>query len=101
MATRKTLPTISKPAIDTSGALAFATESTRTTKSAPEPDKEKKIERSDGKRSFFAPEGYQRLTINLRQDLHKGLKLLAVEQETNVGKILEALIEDHLAKHSK
>ncbi len=51
-----------------------------------------------GKRSFVAPPDDRRLTINIRKDLHKKLKYLAVEQETNVGNILEKLIEQHLAE---
>ena len=54
-----------------------------------------------GKRAFVAPSEDRRLTINLRKDLHKKLKHLAVEQETNIGDILEKLIERHLGEDIK
>ena len=50
------------------------------------------------KRAFFAPEGYRRLTINLREDLHKKLRLTAVEQDCNATDIIVRLLEKELAK---
>ena len=50
------------------------------------------------KRAFFAPEGYRRLTINLRKDLHKKLKLAAVEQDCNATDIIERLLVKELEK---
>ena len=50
------------------------------------------------KRAFFAPEGYRRLTINLREDLHKKLRLAAVEQDCNATDIIVRLLEKELAK---
>ena len=43
------------------------------------------------------PEGDVRLTANVRKDLHKKLKHAAVDQETTIGDILEALIDKHLS----
>ena len=50
------------------------------------------------KRAFFAPEGYRRLTINLREDLHKKLRLAAVEQDCNATDIIVRLLEKELEK---
>ena len=50
------------------------------------------------KRAFFAPEGYRRLTINLREDLHKKLRLSAVEQDCTATDIIERLLTKELAK---
>jgi hypothetical protein len=50
------------------------------------------------KRVFFAPEGYRRLTINLREDLHKKLRLAAVEQDCNATDIIERLLVKELEK---
>jgi hypothetical protein len=50
------------------------------------------------KRAFFAPEGYRRLTINLREDLHKKLRLAAVEQDCNATDIIERLLIKELEK---
>jgi hypothetical protein len=48
------------------------------------------------KRAFFAPEGYRRLTINLPVELHKNLKLAAIEQDCTATAIIERLLEDKL-----
>lgn len=89
-----------KPAIDTDAALRFAAQE------APQAIKKQsargrarpsgKEAAGAGKRVFFAPEGDKRLTINLRQDLHKRLKMLAVERDTTIGEIIEELVERHL-----
>jgi hypothetical protein len=50
------------------------------------------------KRAFFAPEGYRRLTVNLREDLHKKLRLAAVEQDCNATDIIERLLVKELEK---
>jgi len=49
-----------------------------------------------GSKSGMVPIGDVRLTANIRQDLHKKLKHAAVDQETTVGELLEALIDKHL-----
>jgi len=48
------------------------------------------------KRAFFAPEGYRRLTINLREDLHKKLRLAAIEQDCTATDIIERLLVKEL-----
>ena len=48
------------------------------------------------KRAFFAPEGYRRLTINLPEDLHKKLKLAAVESDSTATEIIERLLVKEL-----
>ena len=50
------------------------------------------------KRTFFAPEGYRRLTVNLREDLHKKLRLAAVEQDCTATEIIERLLIKELDK---
>lgn len=50
------------------------------------------------KRAFFAPEGYRRLTINLREDLHKKLRLAAVEQDCTATDIIERLLLSELSR---
>lgn len=47
-------------------------------------------------RVFFAPEGYRRLTMNVTHEMHKKLKLMAVEQDTTVTEILTKLVEKEL-----
>ena len=79
-----TKPTLNKAA----AAVAFAeskSESTPTSATAE-------------KRVFYAPEGYRRLTINLREDLHKKLRLMAVEQDCTVTDIVVALVAKELDK---
>lgn len=89
-----------KPAIDTAAALKFAAQDapqavkTATPRGRAGAGSRKATEA--GKRVFFAPEGDKRLTINLRQDLHKRLKMLAVERDTTIGEIIEELVERHL-----
>ena len=50
------------------------------------------------KRAFFAPEGYRRLTINLREDLHKKLRLAAVESDSTATEIIERLLVKELGQ---
>ncbi len=53
-------------------------------------------------RIFHAPEGYKRLTINLREDIHKKIKLIAVQQESTVTEIISDFLEKEIAyKESK
>jgi hypothetical protein len=47
-------------------------------------------------RVFFAPEGHRRLTINVTHEMHKKLRLLAVEQDTTVTDILTRLVAKEL-----
>lgn len=46
-------------------------------------------------RVFNAPEGYRRLTINLKEDLHKKIKLQAVQDDTTVTDIITDLLDDY------
>ncbi|CAK0752876.1 hypothetical protein CCP3SC1AL1_190035 [Gammaproteobacteria bacterium] len=53
-------------------------------------------------RVFHAPEGYKRLTINLREDIHKKIKLIAVQEESTVTDIISDFLEKEIAyKESK
>ena len=80
--------TLTKPTLGskTAAALAFAEADATGAKQAGE------------KRAFFAPEGYRRLTINLREDLHKRLRLAAVEQDCTATDIIERLLVRELDK---
>jgi hypothetical protein len=49
-----------------------------------------------GKRSFVAPEGHRRLTINIRNDLYKKLAQKALDEDTDMGKIIAQLVDQHL-----
>ena len=48
-------------------------------------------------RVFNAPEGYKRLTINLREEIHKQIKLMAIEEESTVTDIITQLLEKEIA----
>lgn len=81
----KTTPTLTKPALSTAkAAQAFA--EADSTKDAP-----RKI-------AWPAPEGYKRLTINMRLELHKRMKVAAAEEETTATAIIERLLEEYLAQ---
>lgn len=54
-------------------------------------------EERQAKRSFNAPEGYKRLTINLPESLHKKLKMAAVEQGITATEIIERILNKELA----
>ena len=80
------MSTLSKPTLNKSAAaMAFA---------------ENKMSSAENvaKRIFHAPEGYRRLTINLREDLHKKLRFLAVEQDCTATDIIERLLVKELGK---
>lgn len=47
-------------------------------------------------RVFFAPEGHKRLTINVTHEMHKKLRLMAVEQDTTITDILTKLVAKEL-----
>ena len=70
-------------------ALAFAEAGT-----AAETTGEKKA--ATGTRVFFAPEGHRRLTINVTHEMHKKLRLMAVEQDTTITDILTKLVAKEL-----
>jgi hypothetical protein len=103
----KAAATIKKPSLDTDAILRFAEQKApqaavkasargRARQATAGPQNASNAVSKSGKRAFFAPEGDRRLTINLRADLHKKLKLKAVEQETTIGEIIEALVERDL-----
>ena len=75
--------TVTKPTLNTSQALKFATES-------------KSAKTNESNKSFFSPKGDKRLTINIREDLHKKIKFAALDQDTTVGEIIEKLIEKNI-----
>lgn len=44
-------------------------------------------------RGGHAPAGDVRLTINIKQELHRKLKIKAIEENTTVGRMVEAWIK--------
>lgn len=92
---------IKKPVLNTTEALKFATESIETKNTSLTKEKEKEntqraSENLNKKRVFFAPKGDKRLTINIREDLHKRLKIAAIEKEITAGEIIEELVRKYL-----
>ena len=87
--------TLAKPTLanksKSDAALAFA-------EAGAVPETTNKKQAAAEKRAFFAPEGYRRLTINLREDLHKKLRLAAVEQDCTATDIIERLLTDELSQ---
>jgi len=49
-------------------------------------------------RGRTAPEGFSRLTVNLPKELHKSLKLRAVQDDRNISDIVQSLLADYLVK---
>jgi len=91
-------PQITKPQLKAAEALSFASEGTETAIQT-EPAKvikTKEQKAADKKRVFHAPEGDKRLTINIKQELHKKLKIAAINNDMTAGELIEALIEKHL-----
>ena len=72
---------IIKPTLNKADALAFAN---------------KKQPAQPQTRVFTAPEGFRRLTINLPMDLHKKLKLSAVNRDVTATDIIINLLEEEL-----
>lgn len=92
---------ITKPQLDIAKALTFATEPIKSEKASKDKGEGKIIARTALKtagntRIFFAPEGDKRLTINLNAELHKKLKIAAIEQGVTAGEIIERLLKDHI-----
>lgn len=82
---------ISKPTLNKAAtALDFAERKTGEPSKAANPPAEKRV--------FYAPEGYRRLTINLKDDLHKKLRMMAVEQDCTITDILTKLVTKELEK---
>ena len=44
-------------------------------------------------RGGYAPAGDVRLTINIKQELHRKLKIKAIEENTTVGRMVEAWVQ--------
>ena len=79
---------LTKPKLDTASttraqALAFAEGKATST-----PTRVTKI--------FHAPDGYRRLTINLREDIHKKIKMKAIEEDCTVTDIITKLLEQEV-----
>lgn len=81
-----TKPSLSKPTLATNAAAVLAFAEGVTKRNMPKVDK----------RVFYAPEGYRRLTVNLREDLHKQLRLAAIEQDCTSTEIVERLLKKEL-----
>ena len=76
------MSTLAKPTLDNKAQLADAFAKGSTAKSTYKVTK-----------VFHAPEGYRRLTVNLREDIHKKIRMKAIEQDCtvtdNIAKLLE------------
>lgn len=83
MSTPKKTTTLTKPTLSKVSELAtaFAEAGTKATEAT---------------RIFHAPEGYRRLTINITHELHKKLKLAAVENDCTATDIVEKLLLEKL-----
>ena len=92
---------ITKPQLNISEALAFAS-GEPINKNVGKGRGRKKIigstasKLANNSRIFFAPEGDKRLTINLNAELHKKLKIAAIELSSTAGDIIEQLIQKNL-----
>ena len=75
------MSTLAKPTLDNKAQMAEAFAKGSPVKSA----KFTKI--------FHAPEGYRRLTINLREDIHKKIRMKAIEEDCTVTDIITKLLE--------
>jgi hypothetical protein len=75
------MSSLAKPTLDNKAQLADTFAKSSTTKLS----KVNKI--------FHAPEGYRRLTINLREDIHKKIRMKAVEEDCTVTDIITRLLE--------
>ena len=79
------MSTLTKPTLVNKSAAALAFAESKRPKSV---DADKRV--------FFAPEGYRRLTINVTHEMHKKLRLMAVEQDTTITDILTKLVAKEL-----
>jgi predicted HicB family RNase H-like nuclease len=94
-------PHITKPTLNTQEALRFASESIESGKQGHDMDKgnylaKTALIRSHVQKISFAPEGDRRLTINIKEELHRKLKIMAIDHETTVGEIIERLVINHI-----
>lgn len=74
-------PTLTKPILKKPDAILAFAEGKQT---------------KDAKRVFNAPEGHRRLTINLQEDLHKKLRMAAIEQNCTATDIIVRLLNEDL-----
>ncbi len=89
--------TITKPTLNTSQALNFATGGTKEKKANTDSQQPSKTHYKPIKgTSGLVPEGDMRLTANIREDLHLKLKLAAAHRRTTIGDLIEELVEKHL-----
>jgi hypothetical protein len=79
------MSTLAKPTLDNKAQLADAFAKGSTAKAS---SKVTKI--------FHAPQGYRMLTINLREDIHKKIKMKAIEQDCTVTDIIAKLLEQEV-----
>ena len=92
---------ITKPQLNISEALAFATERPINKNTGNGKGSAKIISPSalnEGKKqaSGLVPEDDVRLTANIRKDLHLKLKIKAAEERTTIGELIEELIEKYI-----
>ena len=52
--------------------------------------------KASNNRVFHAPKGYRRLTINLPEEMHKRLRMAAIEQDCTATEIIERLLNQKL-----
>ena len=79
------MSTLAKPTLDNKAQLADAFAKGSTVKSTAKVTK-----------VFHASEGYRRLTINLREDIHKKIRMKAIEQDCTVTDIFAKLLEQEV-----
>lgn len=79
------MSTLAKPTLDNKAQLADAFAKGSTAKTTAKVTK-----------VFHAPEGYRRLTINLREDIHKKIRMKAIEQDCTVTDIIAKLLEQEV-----
>jgi hypothetical protein len=92
----KTAAVIRKPGIGAQ-ALQFAAQGDNSPQVIPKTSRRGKVPQEGLKRvSGLVPDGDTRLTVNVRKDLHRKLKIAAIDRGITAGEIIEYLIEHHL-----
>ena len=92
---------ITKPQLNISEALAFATEqpinkNTGNGKGVAKITSPSALNEGKKQASGLVPEDDVRLTANIRKDLHLKLKIKAAEERTTIGELIEELIEKYI-----
>jgi hypothetical protein len=91
------IATLKKPTLNTEAVRAFAEGATGATGAPSKAGRPKATLRSEnapaGFKSGLIPEGDQRLTANIRSDLHLKLKIRAATERTTVGELIEQWVE--------